>query len=116
MTIDGAESAVGFQFSVNSFKWGMVDLDLATAFAADQVMMVLLRDFVDQMSVAYVGGAGQSVLGQELERSVNGGLRQTGGNFFGTSKHLGRRKMRTFVMKNVHDSHPLRGHAESAST
>jgi len=56
MAIDEAEPTDGFQFVVNFFQPRVINLNLAAAFTADQVVVVLPGNFVHQMPAADVSG------------------------------------------------------------
>ena len=116
MTINETEPAAGFQFGVERFERGMLDLYFAAAFAADQVMMILPGDFIDEVSAADMGRVCQSVFCQEFERAVDGGFRQTRDVMAGLLKDFAGRKMPVGVMQNVQDRQTLGRHTKSART
>jgi len=117
MAIDITEATAGFQFCEYFFQWCVVDLNLATTIATDQMVVVVLPgNLIDEMATAYVGGMGKPIFGQELERAIDGGLCQPGGGRFCARKYLGWRKMRAFMMQHMQNRHPLRRHAESAGS
>ncbi len=86
-------TAAGFQFSIKFIQRRVIYLNFGTAFAADQMVVFLFGNLVDQMAVAYVGRVRQSILGQEFERAVDGRFGQAGDVMAGLLVYFTRREM-----------------------
>lgn len=114
MTVNGTEPTAGFQVRVKFFERGMFDLHFGVAFAADQVMVVLLRNFVDQVTAAHVGGARQPVIGEKLQGAVHGGFCQAGQGRLYAGKDFDRGEMCALVVQDMDDRHALGRHPKSA--
>ncbi len=114
MAVHETETAAGFQVGVEGFERSMFDLNFYAAFTADEVMMVLFGNLINEMSAADMRGMRQSILGQELERAVDGRLGQAGEVLSGAFVDLGRRKVPARMMKYVQDGQALRRHTKAA--
>lgn len=89
----------------------MFDPYFSVAIAADQVVVVRLGDFVNEMPVAPVRRAHQTDLRQEFKRAIDGGFCQAGQTSFGSVKYFNRGKVHSRMMKHVQDRKPLGCHA-----
>lgn len=113
MAVNETKTATGFQVGVEGCERSMFDLNFYAAFTADEMMMVLFGDLINEMSAADMSGMHQSILGQELERAVDGRLGQAGEVLSGTLIDLGRRKMPVRMVKYVQNGQALRRHAKA---
>lgn len=114
MAVDVPKAAGLLQAAVEVFEQGMFDFDFTTTQSTQDVMMILPRDLVGEMSIPHMGWTRQSVLDQELQRPVYGRLgdaRQLAPGFF---EYFTRRKMAARMMQNMQDRHPLGCHSEAA--
>lgn len=76
MTVDEMIAREGFQFVIYAYQSFVIDLNFCTTLAADQVMVVLPGDLVDQVTAAHVCGINQAILCQEIQGAVHRGFRQ----------------------------------------
>lgn len=114
MAVNEAKTAAGFQVGVELFERGVFDLDFCAALSANEVMMVLLGNLIDQTPTAHVGGMRQSILCQELERAIDGWFGQAGQVAFGALVYLRGREVTAGVMKHMQDGKTLGRHAKAA--
>src|SRR5512140_106526 len=76
MIVEEPVAARSLQLRIRAFHDRMVQLDLASALPADQVMMPVARDLVDQMALVQADRPCEAVLCQETESPVYRCLRQ----------------------------------------
>ncbi len=67
-----------FQLSVNVLDERRSYFDFAAAHAADQMVMVIARNFIHQVPLACVRWPHQAILGQEFKRPIHRCLREAG--------------------------------------
>lgn len=84
------------------------------AVLADQVMVVLFGQFIDQLAVAHVRRQREAVLCQELERAIHGRFGETGLGAPRLFVDLGRREVSAVIAQRVQDRHPLGSDAKAA--
>ena len=101
MTINATITAGCFQYSVETLKQDMFDLDFATAISAEYMMVVIPRDLVGQMSIGCIRGAYHGEIRQEFEGSIHRWLGETRKFQAGFFINFRRREMRPFMMKHM---------------
>jgi hypothetical protein len=94
----------------------VIDLHFRATLTADQVVVVMLGNLIDQVPAAHVGGADQAILSQEFQRAIYGRFCQTGDILAGALIDFGRGYMPVRVVQDVQDCHPLGGHTKAART
>ena len=85
-----------------------------SALMADQVMMIFFGQLVDQFAAAHVRRERESVLGQKLQRAVDGRLGDAWLVAAGAFVYLRRGEVSFGMMQNMQDRHSLRRHAKAA--
>ena len=75
MAIGQFVTAGGFEFLIESLQQVVFHFQFSPALAADEVMVRVLSDLIDEMSIALVGSMSKPVPGEEVEGAVNGGFR-----------------------------------------
>jgi len=92
----------------------MFHFELASAFAADNVVMILPRNLIGKMSTTGMGRPRQSVLGEKFQRAIDrrfGNTRQFPPRLF---VDFSGGKVRASVLEHMQDGHPLGRHSKSA--
>lgn len=74
MAVNTHVTADRFQRAEQIFEQTMFHFGLTAADAANQVVMVIARDLIGEMAIPSMRGADQSDSGEELQRSIDGGL------------------------------------------
>src|SRR5574340_937792 len=77
MAIRQAIPAATLQIPIELFHEFVLDLNACTALAADQVVMRVLRDLIDQGLLCVQGRLDDAIAGQELKGSIHRGLTET---------------------------------------
>lgn len=114
MAVDVSKAIRSLQLCIDLLKWCVVNLYFLTAFTADQMVVILFGDLVDQVPAAHVGGARQPVFCQEFQGAVDGRLGQSGQRLAGSLVDLGRWQVSIRMVKDVQDGHALGSHAKTA--
>ena len=78
VAVNIAITAGFFQCAIKAFEQGMLDFDFAAAGPADQVMVVIPRNLIGEMSVAAMRGPHETVFCEKFEGAVDGRLCDTG--------------------------------------
>ena len=92
----------------------MLDLDLAAANTADNMVMIVARNLISQVAVARMGRVNQPVVGEKIQRAIDRRLRQAWQVASRLLMDFTRGKVCPGMMENMQDRHPLRGHSVSA--
>jgi hypothetical protein len=69
-------TGLGQEFLIKRLDFLVVDFLHASKNPADKVVMVMIRRFIYQLSVADVGYQDQALFGQKIQGTVNSGLGQ----------------------------------------
>lgn len=93
----------------------MIDFDRLPASPADQVIVVVFGDLVNQLPRADVGSQDKILLGQEDQRPVDGGFREAGHHLAGALENFGWREVFSRLAKDVQDRQALRCQAKALS-
>jgi hypothetical protein len=103
-----------FQPPVGAVHEILSDVHLAATFAADQMVMINVGEFIRRMSIVQVGVPNDAHSDQELERPIHGGLREPGCGSPrpGINGHRG--NVPSGVAQDVQDGLSLGREAESA--
>ena len=72
MTINTQVTTGRFQFSVKLLKQRMLHLHLIAAESANEVMMIVPGNLIHQVTITFLRRTRQPILGEELERAVDG--------------------------------------------
>ena len=114
MTVYFAIAAGFLQCSIQILEQGMFHFELASAFAADNVVVIFTRNLIGKMSIAGMGGPHQSILGEEIQRAIDrrfGNTRQFTPRLF---VDFTGREVCPGVLEDMQDGHPLGRHSKSA--
>jgi hypothetical protein len=114
VAVDLSKSTGLLQAAVETFEQGMFYFDFISTQTTDDVVMVLPRDLISEMSIAGMGGTYQPILGQELQCPVYGRLGEAGQIAPGFPENLPGGDMRACMMEDMQDRHPLGCHSEAA--
>ena len=101
MIVEQAVAAGSLQLRVSALEHRVVHFDLATALAADEMMVPVTSEFVHQVSLIEMNGPCKPVLCKEIERPVYRRLGQAGQRLPGTLVDLSRREPRARMPKHV---------------
>lgn len=93
----------------------MLQFDLVLTYSTHKVMMIFACDLVSQMSAARVRGANQSILSQELKRTVYGRLGNARHILNSLSEYIIGSQVRARLAEDVQNHHALGRHAAAES-
>ena len=92
----------------------MLDLHFLSAEAADQVVVIALRQFIRQVAAARIGRGDDVIFCQEFQRAVDSRLGHARDALTRLYVNLGRGKVSARLLEDVQDGMTLRRHAEAA--
>jgi hypothetical protein len=116
MAVNAFESACGFQCLVEGGEQIVFHFDFSLADAADDVVVVVVRDLIGQVPAPGVGRPHQSVLCEEFQSAVDGRFGQPGQFRESLFVDISRREMGPFMAKHMQDRQPLRRHTVATGT
>src|SRR5688500_7680617 len=96
------------------FEQSMFNFYLAATDPANDMMMVVARDLIGEVTVAGMRWTRQPVSRQEFQRTIDSGFCQPRKIPLRLFIDLGRRKMRPCMLQHMQDRHTLGRHSESA--
>src|SRR5687768_10000035 len=96
------------------FEQSMFNFYLTATDPANDMMMIVARDLIGEVTVAGMRWTCQPVPCQEFQRTIDSGFCQPRKIPLGLFIDLAGRKMRPGMMEHVQDRHALGRHSESA--
>jgi len=107
------ETGAGLKLFIKRLEQLVTDLVCTTASAADQVMVIVQRNFIDKLPAADMRRQEQPLVGQEVQRAVNSRFRQAGQSALGALANFQWRQVSVGITQDAQDGHPLWGHPEA---
>jgi hypothetical protein len=111
---NGLETGGCLQICYERLETGMLDLHFLSAGSADQMVVVMPGDFIDQVPIPVEGREYYIVLGQEFQRAVDSRLGHARDALTRQLINLGRGKVSARLLEDVQDGMTLLRHAEAA--
>ena len=102
-----------FNIMIDTRELGVIHFHLFPAILTDDMVMIVIGDFIDQLAAADMRRQGKAVLLEEFQRAINGGFGQPRQGKARQRIHLGGGQVFSGVLQDLQHDQPLGGQAET---